>query len=136
MYVLSAVGALITITSEAAWTLNGTTATDGNWTLTVAADEIGGVVGLKVTGKTMGASTDLDLSTFESDTGSKIIRLNKIFQWNTTVTSVNAPTVLRVEANGFEGTTSLTSALFQTATYSLVTAFGDCTNADVRQLFR
>ena len=118
---------------HAAWTLNEaeTSATDGAWTLAVAADEIDGVTGLKVTSVSMGESSDLDLSTFETDTGKKIIRFNKLFQWgNPAVTSVDAPTVLRVEDCCFQGVTSLTSAQFPAATYLGNDCFNACGNLE------
>ena len=114
---------------HAGWTLNEaeTSATDGAWTLTVAADEINGVTGLKVTSVSMGGSSDLDLSTFETDTGKMIIRLNKVFQWGRpAVTSIIAPDVLRVEASCCQSATSLTNLQIGAATYIGADAFGGC----------
>lgn len=126
----SVLATLMSFTVHAAWTLNEaeTSATDGSWTLTVAADEINGVTGLKVTSVSMGESSDLDLSSFESDTGEKIIRFNRVFNYNKTLTSVDAPSVLRVENQCFIGVSTLTSAHLPAATYLGDECFTGCSS--------
>ena len=112
---------MVAAEASAGWTYNSgaNTITDGaNWTLGVQSVTVNGVSGLRITDVTAG-SGDLDLTTFEADTGSKVIsvansRQGEVFGGSPTtgwqpITTFTGPDVIELQDYAFQNRTNLTT---------------------------